>query len=32
MIISEQWLRDWVDVDLSAQEIADCLTLSLIHI
>lgn len=26
MIISEQWLRDWVDVDLSAQEIADCLT------
>ena len=26
MIISEQWLRDWVGVDLSAQEIADCLT------
>ena len=26
MIISEQWLRDWVRVDLSAQEIADCLT------
>lgn len=26
MIISEQWLRDWVQVDLTAQEIADCLT------
>ncbi|MFT5571253.1 MAG: phenylalanyl-tRNA synthetase beta chain [Cryomorphaceae bacterium] len=26
MIISEQWLRDWVQLDLSAQEIADCLT------
>ncbi len=26
MIISEQWLRDWVQVDLNAQEIADCLT------
>lgn len=26
MIISEQWLRDWVDVDLDAQGIADCLT------
>jgi len=26
MIISEQWLRDWIRVDLSAQEIADCLT------
>ncbi|MBX2847355.1 MAG: phenylalanine--tRNA ligase subunit beta [Acidiferrobacterales bacterium] len=26
MIISEQWLRDWVGLDLSAQEIADCLT------
>lgn len=26
MIISEQWLRDWVRVDLSAQEIADHLT------
>jgi len=26
MIISEQWLRDWVRVDLNAQEIADCLT------
>ncbi|RBP51439.1 phenylalanine--tRNA ligase subunit beta [Arenicella xantha] len=26
MIISEQWLRDWVKVDLTAQEIADCLT------
>ncbi|MFT5136075.1 MAG: phenylalanyl-tRNA synthetase beta chain [Arenicella sp.] len=26
MIISEQWLRDWVHVDLNAQEIADCLT------
>jgi len=26
MIISEQWLRDWVRVELSAQEIADCLT------
>jgi phenylalanyl-tRNA synthetase beta chain len=26
MIISEQWLRDWVGVDLSAQEIADRLT------
>lgn len=26
MIISEQWLRDWVRVDLNTQEIADCLT------
>lgn len=26
MIISEQWLRDWVKVDLDAREIADCLT------
>ena len=26
MIISEQWLRDWVRVDLDAQGIADCLT------
>jgi len=26
MIISEQWLRDWVRVDLTVQEIADCLT------
>ena len=26
MIISEQWLRDWVRVELSAEEIADCLT------
>ncbi len=26
MIISEQWLRDWVCVDLDAQGIADCLT------
>ena len=26
MIISEQWLRDWIKVDLNAQEIADCLT------
>ena len=26
MIISEQWLRDWVRVDLDAQAIADCLT------
>lgn len=26
MIISEQWLRDWVHVDLTAQQIADCLT------
>jgi len=26
MIISEQWLRDWVQVDLDAQGIADCLT------
>ena len=26
MIISEQWLRDWVGVDLDAQGIADCLT------
>jgi len=26
MIISEQWLRDWVRVDLEAQGIADCLT------
>jgi len=26
MIISEQWLRDWVRVDLNAQGIADCLT------
>ena len=26
MIISEQWLRDWVKVDLDAQGIADCLT------
>ncbi|MFT5611214.1 MAG: phenylalanyl-tRNA synthetase beta chain [Polaribacter sp.] len=26
MIISEQWLRDWVHVDLNAQQIADCLT------
>ena len=26
MIISEQWLRDWVHVDLDAQAVADCLT------
>lgn len=26
MIISEQWLRDWVRVELDAQGIADCLT------
>jgi len=26
MIISEQWLRDWVSTDLDAQQIADCLT------
>jgi len=26
MIISEQWLRDWVRVDLDSQGIADCLT------
>jgi len=26
MIISEQWLRDWVRVELDADEIADCLT------
>jgi phenylalanyl-tRNA synthetase beta chain len=26
MIISEQWLRDWVHLELTAQEIADCLT------
>ncbi len=26
MIISEQWLRDWVRVDLDANGIADCLT------
>lgn len=26
MIISEQWLREWVEVDLTAVEIADCLT------
>jgi len=26
MIISEQWLRDWVRVDLDAQQIATCLT------
>lgn len=26
MIISEQWLRDWVQVDLGVQELADCLT------
>lgn len=26
MIISEQWLRDWVRVDLDTQGIADCLT------
>ena len=26
MIISEQWLRDWVNIDLDAREIADCLT------
>ena len=26
MIVSEQWLRDWVHVDLNAQQIADCLT------
>jgi len=26
MIISEQWLRDWVHVDLDTQAIADCLT------
>lgn len=26
MIISEQWLRDWVRVDQDAQGIADCLT------
>ena len=26
MIISEQWLRDWVHLDLDAQGIADCLT------
>ncbi len=26
MIISEQWLRDWVGVDLDTQAIADCLT------
>jgi len=26
MIISEQWLRDWVRVELNAQGIADCLT------
>ena len=26
MIISEQWLRDWVQVNLDAQGIADCLT------
>ena len=26
MIISEQWLRDWINLDLDAQGIADCLT------
>lgn len=26
MIISEQWLRDWVRVDLDAEGIAECLT------
>ena len=26
MIISEQWLRDWIHVDLDAEQIADCLT------
>jgi len=26
MIISEQWLRDWINVDLDAPGIADCLT------
>jgi len=26
MIISEQWLREWVQVELDAQGIADCLT------
>lgn len=26
MIISEQWLRDWVKVDLTTQQISDCLT------
>lgn len=26
MIISEKWLREWVNVDLDAQGIADCLT------
>ncbi|GAA6138727.1 phenylalanine--tRNA ligase subunit beta [Arenicella sp. 4NH20-0111] len=26
MIISEQWLRDWVRVDLDSQGISDCLT------
>ena len=26
MIISEQWLREWIDVKLDAQQIADCLT------
>ena len=26
MIISEQWLRDWISVDLDAQGVADCLT------
>ena len=28
MIVSEQWLRDWVSTDLSAQQIADRLTLA----
>ena len=26
MIISENWLREWVGLDLDAQAIADCLT------
>ena len=26
MIISEQWLREWIALDLDAQSIADCLT------
>ena len=26
MIISEQWLRDWIGVDFNTKQIADCLT------
>ena len=26
MIISEQWLREWIDTELDAQQVADCLT------